>query len=110
VLRLKRIVISVLVATLVALWAFPLANQSSPVSGTAQADPGFCGVRNSTAPAPGTGILYVVRNKCNSTIQIRIWLTSFDRWGKAGCKPIAAHGFGYFADLAVDQNWDPRAC
>jgi hypothetical protein len=112
VLRLNRVVPAILVATLIAvgLWSLLPTNQSSLGVRTARADPGFCGVRNDTVPAPGTGIMYVVRNKCNFTIRVKIWLTSFQRYSSAGCKSIAPHGFGYFADAAVDRNWAVHSC
>lgn len=110
-LTLKRAVLVVtLIASALGLSAFLPAHPSSPGLGTAHADPGFCGVRNSTAPAPGTGIMYVVRNKCNFTIQVHVWLPSANRYATAGCKYIGPGGFGYFADARVDQNWSVRHC
>lgn len=111
-LTTHRGVLAVLAATaiVVGVSASLPAAQSSPLLGTAHADPSFCGVTNSVEPAHGAGLLYIVRNKCNFTIEVRIWFISFQRYGYAGCKKIEPGGFGYFADHTVDRHWSVQHC
>lgn len=62
------VVLSILIATL-------------SVSGTvvqAHADPGFCGVRYNTAPGLNMNQVYVVKNKCNQSLRVRVYFA--DVW------------------------------
>jgi hypothetical protein len=67
----------------------------------AHADNGFCGVRDGTAWASGTGIVYIVYNKCSTGFHFAVvagGLRSYCQW-------IPAHLRGYYSGMRVDQNW-----
>ncbi|WP_163512445.1 hypothetical protein [Fodinicola acaciae] len=101
----KRRTAAVVAATLLAL------GSSIAAAAPAAADPGFCGVRHAyqTPPQTGSGVVYVVRNQCTATYNFQVFLPSAGK-STGTCQTVAGGGYGYFASLIADPNWQVRLC
>jgi len=67
----------------------------------ANADSGFCAVRHGTTWASGTGIVYIVHNKCSVAHRFAVRAGGM----RSQCQTIPAYLLGYYAGMRVDPNW-----
>jgi hypothetical protein len=96
----RHIVLTVTVAV-----AFMLLALIPVGLGSAQADNGFCGVRDGNTQEDGV-FTYIVRNKCASGHDFRVEAEGVS----TGCYYVGAEELGYF-DLRVGtSNWDIIGC
>ncbi|MFI7687419.1 hypothetical protein ACIBQ6_00025 [Nonomuraea sp. NPDC049655] len=82
---------------------------TTALTGTASADPGFCGVRVSGPDmiVGGSQAGYVVRNKCTATHKFKVVLN-----GKSsiGCWTVAGGGRRTYSSAIWTTNWVVRNC
>ncbi|GGM47184.1 hypothetical protein ACFFX1_19080 [Dactylosporangium sucinum] len=95
------------VLTGLAVAATGLAMSVAAPGSPAQADSGFCGVRD-TGPAVNnnTSFYYVVRNKCAKKWSMRIVVQGH----KLYCQSIPAKGYAAWTTIYFDYNWSIQAC
>jgi hypothetical protein len=73
-------------------------------TGTARADPGFCGVRHAMYFGNGQEV-YVVRNQCGSAHRFGVYLPSVQRYASPSCQTVGAYSEAAYYSVAVDPNW-----
>lgn len=103
----RAVVLAVVVAAACA--ALLLAGRGPgpvPAVAPAHADSGFCGVRVGTAAVPGSGIEYIMRNKCATLHHFRVHAGGF--W--TSCHAVGGYSYGYFVSNRIDENWYIGIC
>lgn len=74
---------------------------------SAQADPGFCGVRNDMGQNSGSTWYYVARNQCSRAVSMRIVLLTHN----LPCQSVPANSYGAWESaIWFDPNWYIVAC
>lgn len=106
--RPLKLILAVL-ALAATIAAFGAVGAGFSATGTANADPGFCGVRSDYYYEAGK-VHYVVRNKCGTAHRFAVYLPGLRRGTQTGCRTVGAGARQGYVDDWADANWYIRNC